>query len=116
MVVLANRVKVETSTLGTGPVSLGPAADGFQTFSAGGITDGDTVRYTIEAGSDWEIGSGVFSAATNTMTRNPTESSIGGDPLNLGGGAVVFLTATSEDIVTPDRATSIALALVIALG
>lgn len=116
MVVLANRVKVETATVGTGPLTLGPAVAGFQDYAAGGIVDGDTVRYTIEAGNDWEIGLGVYSATGPTMTRSVTQSSNGGALLNLGGGSVVYLTAASEDLTTQEQATSIALALVIALG
>jgi hypothetical protein len=116
VVVLANRVKVTTATPGTGTLTLGLPVDAFQSFAAGGINTGDTVRYTIEAGNNWEIGVGVYSAIGPTMTRVVTESSIGGAPLNLGGTSVVYLTAAAEDLATKDQATSIALALVIALG
>lgn len=98
MVTLVNRVKVETATTGTGAVTLGAAVDGFQGFAAGGVADGDTVRYTIEDGSAWEIGSGVFDATAGTMTRVVSESSNSGSALNLGGSAELFLTVLAEDI------------------
>jgi len=54
------------------------------------------VRYVIEDGIEWEIGTGVFNS--NTLTRNVTESSNGGNPIALSGGAQVFITATSDDL------------------
>ena len=91
MVVLANRVKVAIATTGTGTVTLGSAEDGYQTFSSGGVSDGDIVRYTIEDGYNWEIGSGVFNSSAGTMTRTVTESNNSGSAINLTGGSKLFL-------------------------
>ena len=98
MVKLANRVKVATATTGTGTVTLGAAEDGYQTFAAGGVSDGDIVRYTIEDGSNWEIGSGVFSSSAGTMARTVSESNNSGSAISLTGGAKLFLTIFADDL------------------
>ena len=87
-----------TATTGTGTITLGTAEAGYQSFADAGVVDTDVVRYVIEDGTDWEIGTGTYTASGTTLTRTVSESSNADAALNLTGSAVVYVSATAEDI------------------
>jgi len=99
MVKLVNRAKVSTSSTGTGTITLGSAVSGYQTFGDAGVADGETVRYVIEDGTAWEIGTGTYTASGTTLSRTVTESSNSDAAINLSGSAVVFATAAAADVM-----------------
>jgi hypothetical protein len=98
MTKLVNRAKMTTATTGTGTLTLGSAVDGFQTYAAAGVTDGDVIRYVIEDGTAWEIGRGTYTASGTTLSRTVIESSNSNAALSLTGSAVVFVSATEADL------------------
>lgn len=98
MVTLVNRAKVYTTTTGTGTITLGSAVVGYQSFSAAGVVDGNSVRYVLESGDAWEIGVGTYTALGTTLTRAPTESSSAGAAISLTGTTLVYLTAAAADV------------------
>jgi len=108
MVTLVNRAKMSTATTGTGTISLASAESGYQSFAAAGVVDGNTVRYVIEDGTNWEIGTGAYTASGTTLSRTPSESSSAGAAITLTGSAVVYVTAIGSDIVQPSSLAAVA--------
>lgn len=106
----ADRAKMTTATTGTGAITLGSAVAGFQTFAAAGVTDGAKVRYVIEDGTAWEIGTGTYSAAGTILSRSFEQSSTG-SALSLTGAAVVYVTAAAADILTGTQMVGMDIAL-----
>lgn len=99
MTKLVNRAKVVTATTGTGTITLGSAVSGFQTFADAGVANGDTVRYVIEDGNNWEIGTGVYTATGTTLSRTVSESSNAGAAINLSGSAVVYVSMSAAEML-----------------
>ena len=100
MATLVNRAKVSTSTTGTGTITLGTAEGGYLSFADAGVSDGDTVRYVIEEGNNFEIGTGTYTASGTTLSRTPSESSKADNTaITLAGEAVVYIAATKDDFV-----------------
>lgn len=106
MVKLVNRAKMSTVTTGTGTITLGSASSGFQSFASAGVLNGETLRYVIEDGTAWEVGSGVYTSTGTTLSRVLGESSTG-SLLNLSGSAVVYVTAAAADLVQPTEAQTL---------
>lgn len=100
MAVLANRVRVTTSTTGTGTITLGSAATTYQTFAEAGVSNGDVVRYLIEEGTNWEIGTGTYTATGTTLSRTVSESSNSGSAITLAGNATVSIVSAAEDVTS----------------
>jgi hypothetical protein len=104
--VVKDRVKVSSTTTGTGTFTLGSAALGFQDFSV--IGDGNTTYYTITGvgSAEFEVGIGTFTASGTTLSRDTIlESSNAGSAVNFSAGAKeVFVTYPAERAVYTDAA------------
>ncbi len=101
--VLADRVRDTTTTTGTGTVTLsGTAPTGYQNFSV--IGNGNTCYYTINGGSEWEVGIGTYSSTGPTLARTTVlSSSNSGSLVNFSAGTKdVFVTYPAEKSVYQD--------------
>lgn len=101
--VLADRVRDTTTTTGTGTVTLsGTAPTGYQNFSV--VGNGNTTYYTINAGSQWEVGIGTYSSTGPTLSRDTVlSSSSSGSLVDFAAGTKdVFLTYPSGKSVYQD--------------
>jgi hypothetical protein len=83
--VVADRVKVISTTTGTGTYTLGAAEDGYQDFAV--VGDGNETYYTATNGIDWEVGVGTFTALGTTLSRDEIlSSSNSNNAVNWGAG------------------------------
>ena len=99
--VLKDRVKETSTTTGTGTLTLGGAAAGFQSFSV--IGDGNTTYYAIvdSATGDWEVGLGTYTSSGTTLSRDIVlESTNSGSAVDFAANAKdVFVTYPAERAV-----------------
>ena len=89
MLKLADRVKQTSLTEGTGAITFNGTFGSFQPFSV--IGNGNTTYYTIENGSNFEVGIGTYTSSTNSLSRDTIlDSSNNGQKINLVGLSIVF--------------------------
>ena len=107
MAIFGDRIKVACSTTGSTDttLTLGSAVSGFQTLSEGGLSNGDSVRYVIEDGSNFEIGLATYATGSpDTLTgrsdANVSASSSSNNRINLSGSSTLFIAPTAADLQT----------------
>ena len=102
--VLKDRVKEQTTTTGTGTVTLGGAVSGFEAFSA--VGDGNTTYYAIvhQTADEWEVGLGTYTAAGTLLSRDTILESTNSDAaVNFSAGTKdVFVTYPSDKAIYAD--------------
>ena len=108
--VLADRVQENTTTSGTGPITLTGAVFGFQTFAV--VGNGNTCYYTIVDGGAWEVGIGTYSTTGPSLARTTILSNSNGNtsPITLSADVKnVFLTYPAGKSVNVDAGTGVTL-------
>ena len=106
-VVLADRVKEVTPTIGTGTFTLGGSSTGFVSFAV--IGNGNETYYTAvdSTTGEWEVGIGTYN--TGTLSRDTVlASSNGGSLVSFAAGSKdVFVAYPAEKAVTLDTAQTL---------
>ncbi len=92
--VVKDRVKEVTTTVGTSDFTLGGAVLGYQSFSVIGNTNQTYYSCADPATGDWEVGIGTYSTTGPTLTRDTVlESSNSGSKVSFAAGSKdVFVT------------------------
>ena len=122
--VINDRVKVTSTTTGTGAMALGAAVTGFETF-AQGIGNSNTTYYCIfnQGTSEFEVGLGTLSSTTNLQRTTIISSSNSDSVVDFNSGTKdVFCTLPASKSVyldatgTPVGAASAGFALAMAVA
>ena len=103
--VINDRVKVTSTTTGTGAFALGAAQTGFESFATG-IGNSNTTYYTIfnQGTTEWEVGLGTLDGTSANLTRTTIISSSNSDSVVTftGGTKDVFCTLPASKAVYLD--------------
>jgi hypothetical protein len=106
--IIADRVKQQSSTTGTGAITLGSSVTGFQVFSAV-CSNGDTFHYAIvhlTLGS-WETGLGTYNTG-GTVSRSVLTSSNNNALVDFAAGTKeIFITPVASNIVLKNNTGAI---------
>ena len=123
--VINDRVKVTSTTTGTGAMALGSAVTGFETF-AQGIGNNNTTYYCIfnQGTTEFEVGLGTLDGSSANLIRTTVISSSNSDAaVNFTSGTKdVFCTLPASKSVyldatgTPVGAASAGFALAMAVA
>lgn len=94
--VVKDRVKVTSTTTGTGTFTLGAAVTGFQDFSV--IGNANQTYYCITNGTAWELGIGTYTSSGTTLSRDTVfESSNSNNKVDWAAGTKdVFCTYPAD--------------------
>jgi len=107
--VVKDRVRENSTTTGTGSLTLSGAVSGFQTFSSA-IGNTNTTYYCIVNGAEWEVGLGTVSAGALARTTVLSSSNAGSLVAFTAGTKDVFCTyPSSKGIYTDASGNAIAL-------
>ena len=100
--VINDRVKVTSTTTGTGAFALGAAVTGFETF-AQGIGNNNTTYYCIfnQGTTEFEVGLGTLDGTSANLTRTTVISSSNSD------AAVNFAAGTKDVFCTLPASKSV---------
>ena len=100
--VINDRVKVTSTTTGTGAFALGTAVTGFETF-AQGIGNNNTTYYCIfnQGTSEFEVGRGTLDGTSANLARTQVISSSNSD------AAVNFAAGTKDVFCTLPASKSV---------
>jgi hypothetical protein len=106
--VIADRVREQSTTTGAGTFTLTGAVVGFQTFSSA-IGNGNTTYYTISnpGTTEWEVGVGTVSAGQLARTTILSSSNAGSLVTFTAGTKDVFVTYPAEKSVNEDVAGAV---------
>ena len=106
--VLEDRVREQSTTIGTGTFTLTGAVIGYQTFS-GAVGNGNTTYYTISnpGTTEWEVGIGTVSAGQLARTTILSSSNTGSIVTFTAGTKDVFVTYPSEKAVYLDASGNV---------
>lgn len=101
--VVKDRVKVTSTTTGTGTLTLGSAVSGFRSFAD--IGNANTTCYVILEASEsapthWEVGIGTYTSAGTTLSRDTVLSNDAGttSKINLGAGTHTVICGWSATL------------------
>ena len=108
--VLADRVRQTTNTVGTGTLTLVGTVTGFQSFAV--IGNGNTTYYTIVDANtgDWEVGLGTYTSSGTTLSRDTVLASSNSNNLVVFGAGTkdVFVTYPAGKSVYEDASDNVA--------